>query len=155
LRDLILDYKPRYLLLDELDKATSKEFLNSLANVMETGMLVDTRHKTYEKVKVDINIYATANSKRPIPEHILSRFDVYEIPPYTDSELMRVITNLLVKRYNKSKKLAEAIAYAVVHELKTRDPRDAVRIAKIVDSIDDLKQYVRVKKKYSRRFRGR
>lgn len=155
IRDLILEYRPRYLLLDELDKATNKDFLNALGNIMEIGKVVATKYKEYTNVEVAVNIYATANTKRTIPEHILSRFDVYEMPPYTDEELMRVIVRLLTKRYKKPKGLAEAIAYAVVHELSSRDPRDAVRVAKIVDSIDDLKTYIKLKKKYSRRFRVR
>ena len=153
IRELILEYRPRYLLLDELDKATSKDFLNGLGNIMETGMLVVAKHGKYERIKVDLNIYATANSLRRIPEHIRSRFDIYVMPPYSDEELIRVITGLLVKRYGKPRRLAEAIAQAVVYDLKTRDPRDAVRIAKIVETVEDLRQYVRVKKKYGGRSR--
>ena len=155
IRDLIIQFRPRYLLLDEFDKANNEDFWHGLANIMETGKVVVTKHGTHFEMETNVNIYATANSDYNIPSHVMSRFDVYYLEPYDEETLYRIIVHLLVKMYSKPEKLARRIADVVIHELGSRDIRDAIKVAKIVDSEKDLENYLRAKKKYSKRRKAR
>lgn len=151
IREVILGYRPRYLLLDEIDKASSEDFWHGLANIMETGRISYAKHGEYVDIQVNVNIYATANWAKALPDHILSRFDKYELEPYDDETLHKIIVNLLVKQYRKPRRIAEGIADFIVYELGSRDVRDAIKAAKIVDTEEDMEMYRRTKMRYARR----
>lgn len=150
LRELILTLRPRYVLIDEIDKVVNEDFWHGLNNIMETGIVSYSKAGEAVNVRVNVNIYATANTKRFIHETLLSRFDVIEMEPYDDETLRGIIVRLLVKHYKKSERLAERIADLVINDLGSRDVRDAIKAAKVIDSEEDLEMYRRTKLKYRR-----
>jgi Holliday junction DNA helicase RuvB len=60
--DYIFDNKPKYLLIDEIDKMASKD-QSFLLNLMETGIVTETKHKKTRAItNVKTWIFATSNN---------------------------------------------------------------------------------------------
>jgi len=85
-----------------------------------------------------------------LPQELLSRFLVFHLRPYTDKEFRRVAIKVLTMRESKSQKLAEYIADKVMNELKSRDVRDAIKVARLSDDKQDVDFIVKTLNKYRR-----
>jgi Holliday junction DNA helicase RuvB len=59
--DYIFDNKPKYLLLDELDKLSRKD-QTFLLNLMETGIVSETKYNKTRKMEIRTSIFATSNN---------------------------------------------------------------------------------------------
>jgi holliday junction DNA helicase RuvB len=59
--DCIFDNKPKYLLLDELDKLSRKD-QTCLLNLIETGIVSETKYKKTRSMEIKISVFATCNS---------------------------------------------------------------------------------------------
>jgi len=150
IRDVLLERKPRFLLIDELEKINDSRDLSVLLTLMESQRLIITKHKQYVDVPLKCWVFAAANSVRNLPEELLSRFLVFELKPYTEEQFRRVVTKVLVKRENKSPELAKYIADRVLSVLKSRDVRDAIKIARLSDTREDVDFMVETMSMYSR-----
>lgn len=69
---------------------------------------------------------------------------------YAYEEFMNIVRKLLKKRYRMDENISEKIAYAVWNVLKSKDVRDAIRIAKLSKTSSDVDWLVNVKMKYSK-----
>src|SRR5215218_11078726 len=58
--DCIFEQKPKYLLLDELDKLSRKD-QTFLLNLMETGIVSETKFNKTRKIDIRIPVFATSN----------------------------------------------------------------------------------------------
>jgi replication-associated recombination protein RarA len=59
--DYIFDNKPKYLLLDELDKLSRKD-QTFLLNLMETGIVSETKHNKTRRMEIKTSVFATSNN---------------------------------------------------------------------------------------------
>jgi DNA polymerase III delta prime subunit len=76
--DYIFDNKPKYLLIDEIDKMPSKDQA-FLLNLMETGMLSETKHhKTRTITNVKTWVFATSNNISKVMLPLQSTFFVVD-----------------------------------------------------------------------------
>ena len=98
---------------------------------MESGFITVTIHGRRERVYVNTVVFAGANTTRKIPPELLSRFLVIRLRPYTEEELRKIIVNVLVRREGISEPIAKYIAEKVIIEMGSRDPRDAIKIARL------------------------
>ncbi len=142
--EILLEYKPRYLLIDEIDKVQDKRDLTILLNVMETGILRIVKHGTDIIEELNLNVYATANTLRGLPKSLLSRFMVIRIKPYDKETAKRVMSRALVKIHHVDEELANYIAENIVEKLGSRDIRDAVKIAKIAKTKEKVDKYIKL-----------
>src|ERR671919_1879995 len=71
--DYIFENKPKYLLLDELDKLSRKD-QTFLLNLMETGMVSEIKYGRVRKMQIETSVFATSNNIQKIIEPIRSRF---------------------------------------------------------------------------------
>jgi MoxR-like ATPase len=147
IRDVLLARRPRYLIIDEIDKMNSQEDLSILLTLMESQRLVVRLHKMSIDVPMKVWVFAAANRINKLPRELLDRFWVFNLKPYTKDEYLQVVTNVLVKRYGKDPELAKYIAEKVSEY--SLSVREAVRYAKIcndrqcVDEIyESLARYV-------------
>jgi hypothetical protein len=67
---------------------------------------------------------------------------------YTYEEFSEIIRRLFKKRYHLDVDLSEKIANAVWNKIKSKDIRDAINIAKLVKSANDIDWLVEVQLKY-------
>ena len=60
--DYLFENKPKYLLIDEIDKMPAKD-QTFLLNLMETGILTETKHKkTRTATNAKTWVFATSNN---------------------------------------------------------------------------------------------
>jgi len=129
--DLMFEEEPKYLIIDELDKIEGEENLSALLSLMETGIIAEAKYRRRRVKKFDCKVYASANRIGKMPEEILSRFLILRFKEYTDEEFLKVSKFVLIRREGLGEELAEYIAKKVLTELKSKDVRDAVKIARL------------------------
>lgn len=94
------------LLLDELDKAPQVHH----SNMYPTNSLIDLLDKeaarTFKDHYIDFEFdashifcIATSNSKRPIESHILSRLEVFDVPPPSHAQRKYILTRMIAQRF--------------------------------------------------------
>lgn len=134
LYDVLLNEKdkPRFLIVDELDKIDDQSNLAALLSLMERGIITETKYKRHRQMKLKCWVFASANDIRRIPTELMSRFLLLKFQPYSDAEFIDVSVNVLTKRENVNEGLALYISQKVMEELCSRDVRDAVKMARLL-----------------------
>jgi len=148
IRDIIAS-GVRFLIIDELDKIDNAGDLSALLEWMESGTLSVLQHRKYALIRHPGWVFCACNRTDKIPEELLSRFVKMYIPEYTDEELKGVIKKILTEREGKTDEEAEIIADVVIGYLGSKDPRDAIKIARLSKTKDDIETVARIMKKYS------
>jgi replication-associated recombination protein RarA len=141
----------KYLLIDEIDKM-KKIDQAALLNVMETGILSETKLKGKTRQKnMKLWIFATSNDVERLSGPLRSRFMELHLEEYTYEEFIEIVRRLLKKRYRLDVHLAEKIGNAVWNQMKSKDVRDAMKIAKLTKSSTDVDWLVDVQMKYGKK----
>ena len=77
----IIDYlfktRPRYLLADEIDKMSPRD-QTFLLNLMETGIVTETKYGKTREAEIKTSVFATCNDPRKISAPLRSRFFIVE-----------------------------------------------------------------------------
>src|ERR687897_2820509 len=134
--DYVFDKKPKYLLLDELDKLSRKD-QTFLLNLMETGIVTETKYNRTRKMKIETSVFATSNNVEKIIEPLQSRFFIVKLQAYTYEQFYEITVRLLTsEHYNVDEEIAEATADAVWYT--SRNIRDSIKIARMAKSIEDV-----------------
>jgi replication-associated recombination protein RarA len=148
--DKLFNSTINYLLLDETEKMSKKD-QNVLLNVIETGMLVETKvSKTRSKQMKNLKVFATTNNVDVLSAPLRSRFMEFHLPEYAFDQFSEIARRLLSNRFNHSNQVADEIASAVWNELNCKDIRNVLAMAKLVHSIEDVSWLVQTFKKYGR-----
>jgi MoxR-like ATPase len=134
--DYIFDNKPKYLLLDEIDKMESKD-QTFLLNLMETGIVSETKYrKTRTIANVKTWVFATSNNISKVMLPLQSRFFVVNLEPYTYEQFYQITVELLTKQHKVKEEIVEAKAKAIWD--KSSNIGDCVKIARMAKSIEDV-----------------
>jgi Holliday junction DNA helicase RuvB len=133
--DYLLTNKPRYLLIDEVDKTARKD-QSFLLNLMETGIVSETKYGKTRSAQMKTSIFGTSNDTKNLSTPLLSRFLTVGLEPYTYNQFCK-ITNELLSHHRAYGGVASVIADAIWN--KSRDVRDCVRIGTLAKSVDDVK----------------
>jgi len=146
LRDYIVENVPEIMLIDELDKVENPLDLSVLLTWMETQKLTVTMvtKKAYVKCPSVCKVIAACNSIKRIPPELLSRFVIVNLKPYTEEEVKAICVNILRNREGCSEELASKIADVVVGKLRSRDPRDCVKISRLAKTPEEVDRVVDV-----------
>jgi len=146
--DLLFDTEPRILLVDEIDRIGTKD-IAILLSLMQTGIVSETKFGKRREVKLDAKVFAASNTMK-MAQEVLSRFLVLQFKPYSKSDFLMVATNLLKKRENTDEELAVYIAERVWSlSQHFPDPRQAVRIARLAGTKDEVDRILRIVVRYS------
>lgn len=152
IREIIAEFTPRLLLIDELDKINDSRDLSVLLSWMEHQRIVIAMRDRYEVVKcryVDgCKVIAACNTDRFLPPELKSRFLIIRLKPYTREEFINIVKSILVNREGVDPELAEYIAIKCVDKLRTRDPRDAIKIASLVSTKEEVDWVINTLLKY-------
>ena len=141
----LFERKPKYLLIDELDKMNSSD-QTSLLHLMETGIISETKIKKTRQLELTSWVFATANSCEKIIDPLLSRFVVLEIPAYTIEEFAKIAVERLT-REKVDRQMASVISQKVWMELGP-DIREVIKIGRLTNSIQEISDIVEIMKKY-------
>jgi MoxR-like ATPase len=132
--DYLFTNRPRYLLVDEIDKMSPKD-QTFLLNLMETGIVSEAKYGKTRTMHMQISVFATSNDARKISAALQSRFFIVKLKTYTYEQFCE-ITKQVLSRHNVDVRLAGVITDAVWN--KSRDIRDCVKIGKLVRSEEDV-----------------
>ncbi|SRR6266487_4903968 len=139
--------RPKYVLLDEIDKLDGKD-QEALLDLMETGILRKTTKAESYKIELIAWVFATANHKENIMEPLIDRFETYYLTEYTDEEFKKVAVSRLKQEGITDDSLSLYIANAVLNELGKKSFRAAIRIAKKSKTTAAVDETVRTLKRY-------
>jgi hypothetical protein len=64
----------------------------------------------------------------------------FHLPEYNFDEFREIVEMLAANRYRLKTEIADKIASVVWYEMGTKDVRDALQLAKLVRSIDDVEK---------------
>jgi replication-associated recombination protein RarA len=134
--DYVFDNKPKYLLLDELDKLSRKD-QTFLLNLVETGIVSETKYNKTRKMEVKISVFATSNNVEKIIEPLQSRFFIVKLRAYTYEQFYEIVIQLLTSnKYKVDEEIVKTTAEAVWKT--SRNVRDAIKIAGMAKSVEDV-----------------
>jgi len=147
--DVLFNERPRYLILDELDKIEDSANLSALLSLMERGRITETKYHRHRTLILKTWVFAAANSIVGIPIELLSRFAKLHFKDYTPEEFLEVAAVVLTEREGVNENLALYVAKKVLEELRSRDVRDAVRITRLLkeQTREEVDHIVQVLKK--------
>lgn len=149
LYEILFDERPKYLLLDELDKIDGPENLAALLSLMERGLVTEAKFRRHRTIRLKTWVFASANDVSKIPRELMSRFLKLRFQDYTPEEFTDVVANVLRDREGISESLALFISERVMRDLDSRDVRDAVKVARLLKNRDkqEVEHIVEILKK--------
>ena len=134
LRHFVMEEHPQYLIIDEIDKMDPKDD-TILLELMEHQTVSVMHYNENEMQDISLKVFAAANITRKMRPELLSRFHKILLREYTPEEFMRVAYQHLVMKLRVEPNMAEYIAKGVA--VKSRDIRDAIRIANLSRTLED------------------
>ena len=137
LYDLLIT-KPKLLLIDQIDNVKENGVYKLLIDLMEYGIITKLTHGIKERSKYNTKVIATANSIKRIPRALLSRFLIVRFRLYSEKEYRQIVENLL-KDVNK-----ELRDYIIQKTIERRDVRNALKLAKICKTKEDVDKYMEI-----------
>jgi hypothetical protein len=81
-----------------------------LLNLMETGIVSETKHNKTRIAYMKTSVFATSNNVNDIITPLHSRFFVVELPPYTYEQFYQISVHLLTKDHKVSIDIAKNIS---------------------------------------------
>jgi holliday junction DNA helicase RuvB len=107
--DCLFLNNPKYLLIDEIDKMSTKDQA-MLLNLMETGIVSETKHNKTRTAHMKTSVFTTSNNVRDIITPLQSRFFVVELLPYTYEQFYQISVRILTKGHKLSIDIAKNIS---------------------------------------------
>src|ERR671923_51586 len=139
--DYLFEYRPRYFIIDELEKMNKKD-QTSLLNLMESGILTELKHNQQRTTQLKTWVFASCNSTDKLLLPLLTRFRDIHFRPYTEEEFVEIVVNVLDREEGVDRDIALLIANGVFNRLKSSNIRECVRIARLARN--DLTQVNRI-----------
>ena len=150
LSDVLFEYQPRLLLLDEADKFKHQDVYSVLLGLMQDGKILETKHGGIRGITLhDTAVIVACNSSAKMPREFLSRFALHiHFPPYTREEFINVCRGFLTRAEGCPEDLAVLIGQRVYDG--ERDPRKALGVWQLVNAptSKEVDRVVKMKKKY-------
>ncbi|KKN22114.1 hypothetical protein LCGC14_0918620 [marine sediment metagenome] len=135
--DFLLNFAPRYLVIDELEKMSGDDF-SVLLSLMSIGVVARLKKGMRDVKHMTVTVFAGVNKIEKLPPELLSRFIRFNFNAYTLQEFVDVATTVITSM-GKEPNLAQYIAERVA--VRTRDVRQAIQLAKLVDSREDVDRF--------------
>jgi len=135
----------KILILDEISemKRTDIDVLRSLLN---DGRISKTLKSQFINFKMKgLRIYATTNNPTKLSIPIKSRFQMYLIDPYNDTEYVEVLTFCLLKqKIVSNEQMAKELSWAMLH-YGIKNIRTALSVCSLIhetDKHEDIKRII-------------
>ncbi|MCL0092130.1 AAA family ATPase [Dehalococcoidia bacterium] len=132
LQEMLLEFRPYVLLIDELDKRDGRDQA-ALLSVMEGRRVSRTKVGRMADEKIECRVVAAVNVIRKLSPELISRFAKREIRPYTSEESKKVVEGVLQRREGMEESQALSIARKL--DGRTQDVRDAIRVARLTPQL--------------------
>ncbi|KKL73672.1 hypothetical protein LCGC14_2072540 [marine sediment metagenome] len=136
--EFLLQFRPRYLVIDELEKAKTDD-LSVLLSLMSSGIVARLKKGMREAETMKVTVFAGCNRRDRLPPELLSRFVEFRFTTYTREDFIEVAVSVITGQLGKSESLARYIAEQVVK--RTKDVRQAIQLGKLVDTEDEVDRF--------------
>ncbi len=150
LSEILFEFQPRLLLLDEADKMRPEVF-SVLLGLMERGEILETKHQKVRGVVLETTVIAACNSSAKMPREFLSRFALHvHFPTYTREEFIDVCRGFLTRAEGCPEDLATLIGESV-YDLDIGDIRKARGVWELITAPteQEVSRVVQLMVKYS------
>jgi len=151
LSEVLLDYRPEVLLLDEIDKMDMKAYA-VLLSLMETGDVLETKHGRHGGIRLNTTVVAACNETQRLPPELFSRFMEINFKPYNRNTFIEVCKRWLSREENLDEDLASYIGEQVWEKIASKDVRRARDIARLLQekTKEDVDRRMHFLLRYSR-----
>jgi len=142
LSDFLLEFRPRYVIIDEIDKMALAD-MSILLSLMETGVIARLKKRMREIEKITTTVYAAANRDEHIWPELKSRFFTVHLKEYAEADFISISRAVLISREKTDPNLANYIASTLARF--TRDVREAIHFGRLCQTTADVDGLVRLK----------
>ena len=119
-----------------------------LLNLMETGLVSETKHGKIRTEVLKTWVIASSNNISNIIPALKSRFFIIELEPYNYEQFYKITVSLLIKQHKVKEEIAKTTAYIVGNRMRSRNIRDCVRIGRMAKSIEDINFIIHTLRRY-------
>jgi hypothetical protein len=137
--DILLN-EPEFLLVEQIDNIKDNNVYKLLLDICEYGYITKSTHIDYLKTKINTKVFATANNLDRLPESLISRFLIIKFPVYKPEEYRQIAFNVLQNYTND----INLINYIIEKTIMYRDIRNAIKLAKICNSTEEVDKYLSI-----------
>jgi Holliday junction DNA helicase RuvB len=142
LADYLLEFRPRYLIIDEIDKMALAD-MSILLSLMQDGVVTRLKKRMREMTQMKTWVFAAANRSSHIWPELRSRFFEVELLEYSLTDFTTVSESVLINREKTEPDLAKYIAAQVARH--TRDVREAIHFGRLAKSREDVDELLKLK----------
>ena len=142
LADFLLEFRPKYLIIDEIDKMPLAE-MSILLSLMESGIVARLKKRMREIEKLTTTVYAAANRDERIWPELKSRFFTIHLREYSEADFISIARSVLMTREKVEPALARYIASSLARH--TRDVREAIHFGRLSQSTQDVDELLGLK----------
>lgn len=129
--DHLFGYRPRYLLIDEVDRFNGND-LGILNSLMTTGHVSETKYHKTREIDLDTKVFAAGIRIGKLPHDLMSRFILLEFPPYTKADFEEIAHTILPQMEEVDGEIAGYIAQRVWKvSAGMSDIRQVIQIARM------------------------
>ena len=129
----------KYLVIDEIEYLPKKDQA-ILLNLMETGILRETKRTMMRETKINVTIFATCNNIDKLSEPLQTRFLCKYLKRYDYADFEQITIGRLMNEYKKMKPEFAAMIANAVWSKKAEDSnvRDCVRVALMAKTEEEI-----------------
>ncbi len=143
LEDYLLEFRPRYLIIDEIDKMDMRD-MSVLLSLMESGVITRLKKRMRETEQMTTWVFGGANRDDHIWPELKSRFFVVRLQEYSQADFISIVKSVLTTREKVDPDLANLIALNLARH-NTRDVREAIHFGRLCRTEEDLNSLLRIK----------
>jgi Holliday junction DNA helicase RuvB len=142
LEDYLLEFRPRYLIIDEIDKMDMKD-MSVLLSLMESGVVTRLKKRMRDTEKMTTWVFGGANRDQAIWPELKSRFFTLYLTEYSEADFINIARTVLINREHVDATLSTVIARELARH--TRDVREAIHFGRLCHSGNDVARLIRIK----------
>lgn len=144
--------RAKVLVIDELSELKKNE-IDMIRGLASSGRVSKTlKNDSIDFYMKGLKIFATTNNPTKLSVPIKSRFQIYHIEPYTDSEFIEILKFRLLKmnivdpsiKQEDRERFALELSYAML-KYRIRNIRKALQVCSLIhkdDKYDDIKELI-------------
>jgi len=142
LEDYLLEFRPRFLIIDEIDKMDMRD-MSVLLSLMESGIVARLKKRMRETEKMTTWVFGGANRDNNIWPELKSRFFTVHLKEYSEADFLQISRAVLITREKVDLGQATLIATALARH--TRDVREAIHFGRLCKTEDDVRNLLQLK----------
>ena len=142
LEDYLLEFRPRYLIIDEIDKMDMRD-MSVLLSLMESGIVARLKKRMREMTQMTTWVFGGANRDNNIWPELKSRFFTVHLKEYSEADFISISRAVLITREKVDPGMATLIAGLLSHN--TRDVREAIHFGRLCKTEEDVRGLLKLK----------